>query len=68
MCPLLVLATLADPRYKAIFHSAPSEKIRASSLLLSEVEKLHPTGTAEARENESAASTTEEACGLHSHK
>lgn len=64
MCPLLVLAALVDPRYKAVFHSAPSEKVWASSLLLSEVEKLHPTGTAQARENESAASTTDEACSV----
>lgn len=64
LCPLLVLATLVDPSYKAIFHSAPSEKVWASSLLLSEVEKLHPTGTEEARENESAASTKEEACSV----
>ncbi|KAG0437759.1 hypothetical protein HPB47_017298 [Ixodes persulcatus] len=64
MSPLLVLATLVDPRYKAVFHSAestPSQKLWASSLLLSEVEKLHSTGTAETREHGSAASTTEEA-------
>ncbi|KAH9381826.1 hypothetical protein HPB48_023121 [Haemaphysalis longicornis] len=64
ICPLLVLAVLVDPRYKAIFHSAPSEKVWASSLMLSEVEKLHPTGTAEATENETATSTTEEACSV----
>lgn len=64
MCLLLVLATLVDPHYKAIFHSAPSEKVWTSSLLLSEVEKLHPTGTEEARENESTASTKKEACSV----
>lgn len=61
ICPLLALV---DPRYKAIFHSAPSEKVWASSLQLSEVEKLHPTRTAEATENETATSTTEEACSV----